>query len=247
MSSMKTLIKIACLTLFLLLMPLTSLANVSAANSTADSSTALVVTSHSSGFQQVITKTKLSWPWYVTRASGLVAAGLLIILIIFGIGLVTGYTYRLMEPVTAWAVHRALGIALGVSIVIHGGVLLFDKYTPFGLLQILVPFASHYQPVTIWGVHLGSLYVAFGVLAFYAAAIVILSSLMWVEKKPATWRLLHYTGYLLVLLVFLHGLYLGTDLKHGIFRDLWIAGGIAIVAAGVFRLRLARITKHAKP
>ncbi|HEY5152807.1 MAG TPA: ferric reductase-like transmembrane domain-containing protein [Candidatus Saccharimonadales bacterium] len=194
----------------------------------------------SSGLKQALNKTKLGWPWYVTRASGLVAAALLVILIIFGIGLITGYTYKLMEPVSAWAVHRALGIALGVSILIHVLVLLFDKYTPFSILQVLVPFTSHYRPAIIWGVHLGSLYVAFGVLAFYAAAIVIVSSLVWVDKKPLTWRLLHYTGYLLAVLVFLHGLYLGTDLKQGFFRVLWLAGGIAIIVGIIFRLRRAR-------
>src|SRR5665213_1214029 len=188
----------------------------------------LEASAHPSRLKQAVTETKVAWPWYVTRASGLVAAFLLVLLIFFGIGLITGYTYKLMEPVSAWAVHRALGIALGVSILIHVSVLLFDKYTPFALLQVLVPFASGYKPVIIWGIHLGSLYVAFGVLAFYAAAIVIISSLVWVDKKPAVWRLLHYTGYLLALLVFLHGLYLGTDLKQGVFRALWLFGGIVI-------------------
>jgi sulfoxide reductase heme-binding subunit YedZ len=197
-------------------------------------------TVHSSRLQEVVTKTKSTWPWYVTRASGLVAAFLLVLLIIFGIGLITGYTYRVMEPVSAWAIHRALGIALGVSILVHVIVLLFDKYAPFSLLQVLVPFTSHYTPVTIAGIHVGSLYVALGILAFYAAAIVIISSLVWMDKKPATWRLLHYTGYLLVLLVFLHGLYLGTDLKHGIPHIIWLAAGIVIIVGVIFRLRRAR-------
>jgi predicted ferric reductase len=204
-------------------------------------------TQQPSAFHELVTKAKLSWPWYVTRASGMVAAGLLVLLIISGIGQVTGFTYRLMEPLAAWSVHRALGIALGATILIHGSALLFDKYTPFTILQVLVPFASHYTPVTIWRLHLGSLYVALGILAFYAAAIIICSSLFWMNKKPVAWRLLHYTSYLLVFLVFLHGLFLGTDIKHGVFRILWWLSGLVILVGVISRLRRVRTIKEDRP
>jgi DMSO/TMAO reductase YedYZ heme-binding membrane subunit len=130
-----------------------------------------------------------------------------------------------------------LAISLGVCILIHGGVLLFDKYAPFSILNILVPFTSHYTPVTVFGLHVGSLYVAYGILAFYVAAIIILTSLFWMTKKPKIWRLLHYLGYVLVVLVFLHGLYLGTDIAHGPGRVVWWISGIIIGVGIASRLR----------
>jgi sulfoxide reductase heme-binding subunit YedZ len=207
------------------------------------SSVVIATTAHVS-VSGLATKAKTSWPWYVTRASGMVAAVLLLLLIISGIGQVTGLTYRLVEPLAAWSLHRALAISLGVSILMHGTTLLFDKYVPFSILQVLVPFTSHYTPATIAGMHLGSLYVAFGLLAAYAAAIVIISSLLWMDKRPRTWRALHYTGYLLVLLVFLHGLYLGTDLKHGLPRLLWYGFGVIILIGIASRLRRAHTIKE---
>ena len=186
--------------------------------------------------QKLGARAKASWPWYVTRASGLVAATALTIMILSGIGQVTGYTFKFLDPLTAWASHRALGIAFGVAVLIHVLSLLFDHFVTFNLLDILVPWLSHYRPVTLWGVHLGSLYVAFGVLAFYLLAIVIITSLLWVEKKPYIWKWIHLLSYIIVLLVFVHALYIGTDMAHGLIRWLWIGLGVCIVLATVHRV-----------
>ncbi|MGI0134483.1 MAG: ferric reductase-like transmembrane domain-containing protein [Candidatus Micrarchaeaceae archaeon] len=194
--------------------------------------------------QQVVIKTKASWSWYATRASGLVAAFLLVLLILSGIGQVTGMTYRVIEPLNAWRLHRALGIAFGVSVIVHIVVLLFDKFAPFTVLQVLLPFTSTYMPVTIGGWHLGSLYVALGVLAMYASAIVLLTSLFWIDKKPFLWRLMHYLSYLLVVLIFFHGLFIGTDTRHGLTRVIWLAFGLLILAGFYSRLRRAWTITH---
>lgn len=185
-------------------------------------------------------RTKTSWSWYLTRASGLVAAGALVIMMISGIGLVTGYTFKFLEPLTAWASHRALGLVFGVAVIIHIVTLLFDRFVSFNLVQVLFPFVSDYQSTTIAGVHVGSLYVALGIMAFYGVVIIILTSLLWVEKKPHTWKLIHLLSYLVMFDIFLHALNLGTDLAHGIFRWLWILGGIAVAGAVLHRLLRAR-------
>lgn len=187
-------------------------------------------------------RTKSSWPWYLARASGIVAALSLIVLMISGIGQVTGYTFKFLEPLTAWASHRALGIAFGVAVLVHIFSLLFDKFVTFNLWQLLVPWLSNYQPVTIFGMHLGSLYVALGVLAFYGTILVVLTSLLWVDKKPYTWKLLHLLSYAIILFVFIHALYLGTDLMHGILRWLWILFGLSIAVATIHRLWRAKTT-----
>ncbi len=192
--------------------------------------------------QRLSTRAKQSWPWYITRASGLVAAVVLVVLILSGVGLITGYTFKLLEPLTAWATHRALGILFGVSVLIHGTALLFDKYVPFTIAQVLLPFASNYRPVTIAGHHLGSLYVALGIIAGYLLLAMIISSLLWIDKKPHTWKAFHFLAYLVMIFVFFHALYLGTDLAHGVFRIIWIIFGIVVAIAIIFRLRRARST-----
>lgn len=190
--------------------------------------------------QEIVIKLRQSWPWYVTRGAGLTAAALLVLLMISGIGLVTGLTYRVLEPMTAWGVHRAFAIAFAVSGFIHVFALSFDKYVGFSIAQLLLPYTSRYDPVTIAGHNIGPLYVALGVYSMYIGVILVWTSLVWIEKKSRAWRVLHYLAYLLILMVFIHALFLGTDLKHGFFRALWIFFGVCILLAIFARLRRAR-------
>lgn len=190
--------------------------------------------------ERLVTRAKSSWPWYVVRASGFIAAASLIILILSGIGQVSGYTYRFLEPLTAWATHRALGIAFSVSVLIHMFGLLFDNFTSFHILDLFIPWLSNYKTVTLFGMDVGSIYIALGVLAFYLTAIVVIVSLLWVEKKPRLWKWTHLLSYLIMIFVFIHALYLGSDLTDGLPRLAWIAGGIVVAFGIVYRLWRAK-------
>lgn len=185
----------------------------------------------------VTQRAKNSWPWYIVRASGLVAAVCLVILMMSGIGSVTGHTFRFLEPLTAWATHRALGIAFVISIVIHMVGLLFDHFVSFDVFSILVPWVSDYKPVELFGIQLGSLYVALGILAFYGALAILLTSLFWVDKKPKVWKTLHISSYVVMAMVFLHALFLGTDLAEGIIRGIWLVASVVVVTAAIIRLK----------
>ena len=187
--------------------------------------------------QQLAHRTSSSWSWYLTRASGLIAAIALVILMLSGIGQLTGYSFRFLEPLTAWASHRALGITFGVAVLIHMFTLLFDHFVPFTLLTIFIPWLSTYKPLTIAGIQFGSLYVALGVLAFYATIMVILTSLFWIDKKPYIWKITHLTSYFIIAAVFVHALYIGTDLASGWLRWLWIGLALLITGAIIHRLR----------
>jgi len=184
-----------------------------------------------------IQRTRSSLPWYVVRASGLIAGASLIILMLSGIGSVTGHTFRFLEPLTAWATHRALGIVFIISVLIHMAGLLFDQFVPFNLVSLLIPWASDYKQLNLFGVHLGSIFVAFGVFAFYGALAVVLTSLFWVDKKPRVWKFLHISSYVVIALTFFHALFLGTDTGEGWIRLAWITGGILIFSAAIARLR----------
>lgn len=187
--------------------------------------------------KQLAARAQSSWPWYITRAAGFVAAISLILLMLSGIGFITGATFRLLEPLTAWATHKAIAYVFGVSAAVHVVALLFDKFVPFTIAQALLPFLSHYREVTIAGHNVGSLYVALGVLSLYFVLAIILTSIIWIDKKPHTWKLFHFLAYLSMIFVFFHALYLGTDLMHGIFRILWIIFGVVVAIAIVYRLR----------
>lgn len=187
--------------------------------------------------KQLLTRAKSSWPWYITRAAGFVAAISLILLMLSGVGFITGLSFKFLEPLTAWATHKAIAYVFGISVIVHVVALLFDKYVPFTVAQILVPFLSSYQEITIAGYHLGSLYVALGIIALYLVLAIILSSILWIDKKPHTWKVFHFLAYLVIIFVFFHALYLGTDLTDGALRILWIIFGVSVAVATVYRLR----------
>ena len=177
-----------------------------------------------------------TWTWYVIRAAGFVAAGLLILLVISGIGMVTGYTYRFFQPAKAWIIHRALALSLAFSVLVHGTFLLLDHFISFNLVQILVPFVSNYKKSKLLGIPVGSLSVALGILATYAIAIVILSSLGWIDSRKKTWKRLHYLNYFIIFAIFFHALYTGSDLAYGIFRKAWIFMGVLLLVLIIVRL-----------
>lgn len=190
--------------------------------------------------QQIINRLATTWPWYLVRASGIVAAISLVILMLSGIGSVTGHTFRFLEPLTAWASHKALGVVFGISVLIHMSGLLFDSFVHFSLLDIFVPWLSNYKPVTILGMQFGSLFVALGVLAFYSTTLVVITSLLWIEKRPLLWKLSHLMSYLVMIFVFVHALYLGTDLAGGLLHWVWLALGVGVGVAVVARLWRAK-------
>ncbi|HSX15301.1 MAG TPA: hypothetical protein VLF40_00775 [Candidatus Saccharimonadales bacterium] len=191
----------------------------------------------SSEAQIAAARAAASWQWYVIRASGFTAAGLLFALMVSGIGQVTGLMYRFLEPIKAWALHKALAIALCGAIAVHALLLLFDHFVRFSPVQVLVPFVSRYSNHTaLFGFGLGGIAVALGILAAYGVAIVVLSSLGWIETKKGAWRLLHYTSYFVMVAVFVHALGVGSDLKYGTFRIIWIAIGAVLLLAIISRL-----------
>lgn len=193
-------------------------------------------TAGTSIFQEAMMKFAVSWPWYVTRASGLIAFVLFLILMLSGVGFITGRSYKILEPITAWATHRALGIAMGIAILIHIGSLYFDQFVHFDFASLLIPFVSNYKVVDFWGISIGSIWVAFGIFAFYIILLTIITSLIWINKKPKTWKFIHILNYFGAILIFLHALYLGTDLSAGVLRAVFIILGILILIASGVRL-----------
>ncbi|MCX6725673.1 MAG: hypothetical protein NTX80_04000, partial [Candidatus Saccharibacteria bacterium] len=115
-----------------------------------------------------------SWSWYLTRASGLVAALSLILLMISGIGQVTGFMFRILDPITSWASHRALGLTFAISVIIHIVSILLDKFVHFSIANVLIPFSSSYRPVKLFGINFRSLYVDLGISSFYMAMMITL-------------------------------------------------------------------------
>ncbi|MCA9347023.1 hypothetical protein KC930_00375 [Candidatus Saccharibacteria bacterium] len=185
--------------------------------------------------EQVASNVKRSWPWYVSRGSGLLAAVSLVILMLSGIGQITGDTFRFLDPITSWASHRSLGIVFGGSIIAHVFSLLFDHYLKFTILDIFVPWHSKFQEASLFGFKIGSAYLAFGIVAFYLSMLVVVSSLIWITSKAKLWKLIHLMSYVVILLIFFHAVMIGTDLSHGWAKIVWYVLGATILVGSIVR------------
>src|ERR1700730_14430504 len=88
-------------------------------------------------------------PWFISRAAGIVAYGLLSVSSLLGIAMTTQlWSSRLSRP-SLNGLHEQLSwLALGF-LVLHVGALLVDTFQPFRVVDILVPLLSAYRPVSV--------------------------------------------------------------------------------------------------
>ena len=165
-------------------------------------------------------------PWYLSRASAIAAYVLTFLIIFLGTGMTTGFIYKFINPVRAWVVHKYLGIAVLVTVIVHPVSLLFDRFMNFSAQDIFIPFVSNFKPV----------FLSFGIIGFYILLLVVLTSLMMRLKHSYFWRVVHYLTYLFFVLSFFHGIFLGTDTQYLAMQILYWATGIIFLILMIYRL-----------
>ncbi|MDX6287982.1 MAG: hypothetical protein QOG53_3467 [Frankiales bacterium] len=171
-------------------------------------------------------------PWYVARSGGLVTYVLLTVSVIFGTA-VAARAFR-NKPGLPWmnGMHEWLGTLTLGFLGVHVVGLLLDTYIGFSIVEVLVPFTSHYRP----GV------VAWGIVAFYLLLVVQLSA-RFRGKLPRKWRPLwkraHMMAYPLFIVSTVHLLTVGTDART-LPVLLLVAAAIAATVAAAARSRWLR-------
>lgn len=176
-----------------------------------------------------------SW-WYVTRASGLTAYFLLWLSMVWGMAIPTKFFHPTVDGSYSYDFHEFLAL-LGLGfVVLHVSVLLLDKYLPFSLIQILVPFIDSYRP----------LWVGLGIMGFYIFLLVTVT--FYIRKSIGTraFRSIHLVSLLGYLGTTLHGLYAGTDSALPVTRVLYILTALVVVFLTVYWLVIAAMTKREK-
>jgi DMSO/TMAO reductase YedYZ heme-binding membrane subunit len=167
--------------------------------------------------------------WYVTRASGVIAYALLAVGTLWGLVLSTRLTGK--RPPRPWVldVHRMLG-GLAVALTgVHIVSILLDSFVHFDVVDVLVPFASSWNPAAV----------ALGVVAFYLLAAVEVTSLLRQRLSNKTWRRVHYLSFVLFLMASAHFIAAGTDAASP------LALGVILLAVGsVVALTAYRVIRH---
>jgi predicted ferric reductase len=173
--------------------------------------------------------------WYVTRASGLTGYFLLWLSMVWGFAIPTGMVKPVLENVFTYDFHEHLSL-LGLGFVlVHVGVLLFDKYLPFSILQILIPFIDTYRP----------LWVGLGIISFYLLLLVTFTFYLRQRIGSKTFRSIHVLSLVSYLGTTLHGLLAGTDSALPITMAIYAGTFLIVVFLTIYWLIMRTSKKDA--
>jgi len=166
--------------------------------------------------------------WYVTRASGIVAYLLLWFSMVLGLAVTSKFFDLLLERVFTYDFHQFISLLSIAFVVLHVAVLLVDRYLPYSIWQILIPFISPYRP--FW--------VGVGVIGFYLILLVTVT--FYIRKKIGmrAFRIIHVLSLVGYLGATLHGLYAGTDSPLPSMQFLYKGTGLVVIFLTIFWLVL---------
>lgn len=157
----------------------------------------------------------MSIEWIVIRGSGLVAFALLAMATIWGLLVSSKLLGRAVKAKPLTYFHESLGLGSLLATGVHLTALAVDDYIEFGAREIFIPGMSTWEPLAT----------AFGVMAFYAVAVVSLSFYFkrWISQQ--TWRSIHFLGFGAFLAALIHGIVAGTDSGHPAVLALYVTSG----------------------
>lgn len=175
--------------------------------------------------------------WYVTRASGLTGYFLLWLSMVWGFGIGSKIFQPILEGTFTYDFHEHLSlIGLGF-IVLHVVVLMFDKYLPFNLIQIFIPFTDSYRP----------LWVGLGIISFYILALVTLTFYLRQQIGSAAFRYIHILSLVSYIGSTLHGLFAGTDSALPVAMILYVGTFLIFVFLTIYWLFMRTPIKSETP
>jgi len=139
--------------------------------------------------------------WYVSRITGLTAYSLLFASMCLGLAIGNPLLDGSVARWRSFDLHQLTSLLAIAVAAVHVLSLLGDHFIGFSIRQLLVPFASAYQP--FW--------VGMGILAFYVSIVVTAS--FWLRKRIGnrTWKALHALSYGVFVLALAHGVFAGND------------------------------------
>lgn len=158
------------------------------------------------------TKIETPWAWYVSRSSALMSFVLLWISIFLGLAIHTPLLDKIIKPAYSYGSHCFISLLALLFALFHGVALMFDEAINFSLAGVFIPFAASYEPSLV----------ALGTLAFYLMLLLVVTSYAKKFVPQKMWRIVHTTNIILYAIGIVHALLLGTDLKSGAAREIFI-------------------------
>jgi hypothetical protein len=169
-------------------------------------------------------------PWFVARATGLMAWALATAAIVWGLTLSTKLVRRKGIPAWLLGLHTYLGTLSLVFVAVHLGALWVDRYVHFGPAQLLVPLASTWRPGPV----------AWGIVSMYLLVAVQLTSWLRRYLPRRLWHGVHLTSFAVFVGATVHAWTAGTDRNEMVLQWIALSATTLVVFLVVFRLTAPR-------
>jgi methionine sulfoxide reductase heme-binding subunit len=166
--------------------------------------------------------------WYVTRASGIIGYLLLWFSTVLGLAVTSKYMDAMLDRMFTYDFHQFISLLSIAFILLHIIVLTVDRYLPYSVAQILVPFISPYRP--FW--------VGIGVISFYVIVLVTVTFYLRKQISMRSFRIIHYLSLAGYLGSTLHGYYSGTDTALPAMQWLYKLSGLVVLFFTIYWLVL---------
>lgn len=173
--------------------------------------------------------------WFLTRASGIVAWGLLTVTTLWGVALASRIPWIQGRAAAVTDLHRWLATLAVVATITHMAALVADSYVEFTLTDLFVPMASNWRRGAV----------AYGVVGWWLLVAIQVTSLLRQRINRKAWHLVHLTSYALCWTVTVHGARAGTDASRGFYRVALILIVATTVAAATYRVVTRRALRRA--
>lgn len=174
--------------------------------------------------------------WITTRAGGLTSYLLLFVSTAAGL-LMSGKLSGRKSQAAILAVHQWAGWFGFLFGLMHGMVLLFDRYVGYSAVELAVPFASD-DHRWLNGI---------GTLSLYISAILIASSDLMKRLGRRLWRAIHFLAFAGYGMALAHGILLGTDTRNAGIAAMYATTGLIVVGLLVYRIYSAMRKPQASP
>jgi predicted ferric reductase len=155
----------------------------------------------SSTLNQIFALDSVQVMWYITRAAGLTAYVLLWLSTAWGLAVSSKILDLFLHRTFTYDFHQFISLLAIGFIFLHIAVLMADRYLPYTLAQILLPFLSPYRP----------LWVGIGVIGFYLTLLVTVTFYLRSRIGVRTFRAIHGLSLIAYLAATVHGFFAGTD------------------------------------